>query len=98
MAALCRICDWPFALLLNDFVLESLPVPMLAVPNGLGLAILESNHIVFPIANVIAELAKPECITLVVGVEVHIKGVHKARAVIIYYDSTTYGAMGLSSC
>ena len=45
----------PLTMLLDTFVCESLAIPMLAEPYGLGNSIKEPDHVMFPVPNMIAD-------------------------------------------
>lgn len=91
-----RVCDGPYVLLLYGFVGECLPVVVLTKPYGLGLSILEANHVVLPVANVIAEFSEEDRAALVVGVEVHVEGVNCTIATVVDDDGRAGDVVGLA--
>ena len=94
MGALGAIHHGPLTTLLDTFIRESFTVPMLAEPNGLGNSVEESDHVMFPVPNMITDLLPQYLGTLVVRIEVHVKRIDVACAMVVDYD----GAAGRSLC
>lgn len=48
VGSVARICNRPLALLLGSVVAECLAAGMLAIPDGLRVAVGKADHVVFP--------------------------------------------------
>lgn len=66
------------------------------VPNCLRNAILEPNHIVFPVADVVANLLAKNSVPLVESIEVHIVCVHVTSTMVIDDHRTACGTVRLT--
>ena len=86
----------PLALLLHGVVGERLPKAMLAEPHGLRNAILEPDHVVLPVADVVADHHAHDGVAEVERVEVHVVGIHQTRTMIIDDDGAAGGAVRLA--
>lgn len=91
MGTFGTVSDWPNTLLLNSVVGERLTIGMLAIPERLGLSILESNHIMLPVANMIPNLLTKISWASIKSVEVHVEHVGVAISFFIYEDCSTHG-------
>ena len=87
---------YPYSLLVQSIVRESLTFRMLAVPHRLRHSVLESNHIVLPVANMIADVEPEVYAAKVVRVEVHVEGIDQAVSVIIDDDGGGNGVASLA--
>lgn len=76
---------------------ECLPVSVLAVPYYLWCAIHKTNHVVFPVSNMISKFLAQHCVALVVGVEIHVECINEARAVVVHDYGAGDGVVGFSS-
>lgn len=74
-----RVVYWSFAFsgtgteFLERGVCERLAVAVLAEPHCLGHPVLEADHVVFPVADVVTQFAAEDCVALVVGVKVEVE-------------------------
>ena len=96
VAAARRVRHWPLPNLLHSIVLERLAVAVLAEPHLLRLAVQKPDHVVLPVADVVAEFLVQDCVALVVGVEVHVEGVDTVVAVVVDDDCAAGGVGGLA--
>lgn len=81
---------------LHSVVCECFPVAMLTVPYSSGFPIFETDHIVFPVSDVIAEFLKENGVAEVVGIEVHVEGIDETGAMVVDYYCTACCALRLS--
>lgn len=95
VAAPRGIGDGPHALLLNGGIGEGFAVAVLAVPDLLGSAVLEPDHVVLPISNVIAEFLEEHRVAEVVGIEIHVEDVHQSGSMVVDNDRGAGCAVGL---
>ena len=84
MGAFGTVSDWSDTPLLNSVIGECLTIGMLAIPERLRLSILESNHVVLPIANVIPNHLAKIGWASIKSVEVHVEHVGVAVSFLIY--------------
>lgn len=92
MGAFGTVSNWSDTLLLNSIVGERLTVGMLAIPERLRLPILESNHVMLPIANVIPNLLAKISWAPIKSVEVHVEHVGVAISFLIDDDCGADGS------
>lgn len=83
---------YPPAGLVDGGPVERLAVVVLGIPHRAGGAIGEADHVVLPVADVVAELVAEDGVALVVGVEVHVEGVDGAVALVV--DDDGAGGVG----
>ena len=57
---------------------------MLTVPYSRRLAVLEPNHVVLPVSNMITKFVEEYGIAEIIGIEVHIESVNEAGAMVVY--------------
>ena len=93
-----RIREGPAAVgvLLDYRVGQGFARRVLRVPERHRLAVLEPDHVMFPVADVVAELLVEDDLALVVGVEVAVEGVDDVGAFVVDDDAAGHGAVGLS--
>lgn len=91
MGAFGTVSDWSNTLLLNSVICERLTIGVLAIPERLRNSILESNHVVLPIANVIPNLLAKISWAFIKSVEVHVKHVGVAISFVIDDDCSADG-------
>ena len=96
MGAHGAVGDGPLSLLLHRVVGERLAKAVLAEPHSLWDPVLESDHVVLPVADVIADHHTEDGVAEVERVEVHIVGVHKTGAMIVDNDSAAARAVCLA--
>ena len=72
---------------------EGLAVGVLAVPGGRGRAVDEADHVVFPVADVVAKFLREHDVAAVVRVEVHVEGVDSAILVVVDDDGARDGVL-----
>ena len=78
--------DRPNPIFLHCSIRKRFTKSVLAVPDSLRHSILESDHIMFPVANVISNFLSKNRRTLIVRVEVHIECVDIPTSVIVHDD------------
>lgn len=93
MRPIRRVRDNPAPIFLQSIriPIKCLAICMLAIPHSCRGAIGESNHVVFPVAYMIAEFMAENRVPLIVRVEVHVKGVDGAILMIVHDDGAGDG-------
>ena len=69
---------------------------MLGIPDRLRDSIDETNHVVLPVSNVVANLHSENNVPLVECIEIHIEGIYRAISVIVDNDRTAGDSIRLA--
>lgn len=83
MRPLGTVYDRPNALFFNCGIRERFTISVLAVPDSLRHSILEANHVMLPVPNVIPDFLTENRWALVVCVKIHIECVNVATSVVV---------------
>lgn len=87
---------YPVTLLVDGAVLEGLSLAVLTVPQRLRLAVLEANHVVLPIPDMISHDKAEVHPSEIKSVEVHVKGIDQTGSEVVDNDGATDGVASLA--
>ena len=100
MCAVSRISDRTLCaiVLFRHVEFERFAVGMLAVPDVLWQSVLEANHVMLPIANVVSDIQEVEIDPAEVErVEIHVKSIDQTISLVIHDYYTRHRSFGFST-